>query len=283
VVPIALVGVVSYGGEITLRTYLFMLPAACVLAALLFFPDPRPVRPSWRVLTVLAGCAVILPVSFFLARYGNEAFEQVPPGELAASNWVYAHDGKGVQLLWLSTDPVNDVTPQMPWSYRDLTKVKYIPSLAPRDPASVHGIVRSLVDAGPGSYLIADRTQIAALQQTSSYPTDWGSRFHASMLSTPDVRVAFANNSAVIYTVSRPAAVPRQSLGLSTTAVAPHRYTWTRLGLILFWLLLAMLVGRELIRLWRPSARVVHLLWLASVPLGVLLMGDIILRFAVLA
>ncbi len=98
----------------------------------------RPVRTGapWRS---LAACAVVLPVAFVLARYGNEAFEQVPPGELAASNWVYAHDSHGVRLLWLSTDPANDVTPQMPWAYRDLTKVLYVPALAPRDPASVEG------------------------------------------------------------------------------------------------------------------------------------------------
>jgi len=278
--PLVLIGVVSYGGEITLRTYLFMLPAASVLAGMLFFPDWPSARPNWRLLTVLAGCAVVLPVSFFLARYGNEAFEQVPTGELAASNWVYAHDSQGVRLLWLSTDPVNDVTPQMPWAYRDLTKVVYVPTLAPRDPADTSSLLHSLFLAGPGSYLIADRTQITAIQQTASYAPDWGTRFHASLDSKPGVRVVFANGSAVVYALNSPPAARRRPLEVSRAAVAPHRYTWTRAGLIVFWLLLALLAARQFIRLWRPSAVVIRVLWLASLPLFVLLVGDILLRFA---
>ena len=282
VVPITLVGVVSYGGEIILRTYLFMLPAACVLAALFFFPDRRSARPSWRLLAILAISAVVLPVAFFLARYGNDAFEQVPSDELAASNWVYAHDGQGVRLLWLSSDPSTDVTPQMPWSYRDLTKVSYVPVLAPRNPDSVHRLVASLFRAGPGSYLIADRTQIAALQQTVSFAPDWGSRFRASMSSTANVHVAFASDNAVVYTMHWPASERRRPLNISTAAGAPDRFTWTRAGLIVFWLLLALLLAREFIRLWRPSTPVVRLLWFAAIPLGTVLLGDIALRFAVL-
>jgi hypothetical protein len=102
------------------------------------------------------------------------------------------------------------------------------------------------------------------------------------MTSAPGVRVAFANDSAVIYTLNWPSAARRQPLGLSTAAVAPHRFTWSRAGLIVFWLLLALLLARELIRLWRPSAVVIRLIWLASIPLGLLLLGDIVLRFVVL-
>ena len=138
-------GLASYGGEIALRIYLFMLPAACVLAACLFFPDPASERIAWRSLAtvgapiVLAGCAVVLPVAFLLARYGNEAFEQVPPGELAAANWVYAHDAGGVRLLWLSTDPATDDTPEMPWAYQDLSQGRLRaragpPSIRPASP-----------------------------------------------------------------------------------------------------------------------------------------------------
>ena len=281
--PIALIGVVSYGGEITLRTFLFMLPAASVLAGMAFFPDWRSTRPNWRLVAALAGCAVVLPAAFFLARYGNEAFEQVPAGELAASSWIYAHDTHGVRLLWLSTDPKNDVTPQMPWAYRDLTKVVYVPALAPRDPASTADILDHLFAAGPGSYLIVDRTQVAAIQQTASYAPDWETRFRASLSSEPDVRVAFANDSAVIYSLSWAPSARRLPLNVAMAAAAPHSYTWTRVGLVVFWLLLALIAAREFIRLWRPSAGVIRVLWLASMPLLVLLVGDIFLRFAVLS
>ncbi len=281
VVPVLLVGVVSYGGEITLRTYLFMLPPASVLAARCFFPDRYSLRPNWRLMVVLAGCAVLLPVSFYLARYGNDAFEQVPTGELAATNWIYAHDAHGVRLLWLSTDPASDVTPQMPWAYRDLTKVVYVPALAPADPADVDDLLDQLYRDGPGSYLIATQTQITAIEQTESYASDWGPRFRQSVASNPFVRVAFTNGSASIYTLDWPSTARPHPLHVVTTATVPHRYNWTRYGLVVFWLLLALLAAREFIRLWRPSAGVLRILWLCSVPLAVLLAVDIVLRFAV--
>ena len=149
--PVLSIGLQSYGGEMALRIYLFLLPAACVLAGCFFFADPRAGRASWRAVPVLALCAAVLPAAFLLARYGNEAYEQIPPGELAASNWVYAHDAHGARILWLSSSPAADNTPEMPWSYRDMNKILYLPVQAPRDPASVSGAVSALRQAGPGS------------------------------------------------------------------------------------------------------------------------------------
>ena len=88
-------------------------------------------------------------MAFFLARYGNEAFEQVPPGELAAANWVYAHDEHGGRLLWLSTDPAVDVTPEMPWSYQD-SQGRLRAHPCPRDPVTCADLVSALRRGGPG-------------------------------------------------------------------------------------------------------------------------------------
>ena len=282
IMPIVLIGAVSYGGEIALRTYLFMLPVASVLAALAFFPGPRSTRVNWRPVAVLVVCAVVLPVGFFLARYGNEAFEQTPPGELAAANWVYAHDTHGARLLWLSTDPANDVTPQMPWSYRDLDEVDYIPTQAPRNPTSVYDLIVDLVHDGPHSYLIETQTEVAAMQQTTSYPAGWGSRFRQSMATGPFVRVVYSSDSAVVFTLDWPANAPVHPLGSGGRA-QPARFTWTQAGLLVFLALLAMMAIAEFTRIWHPSARRIRILWLASMPLFALLMADVILRFAVLS
>ncbi len=283
VMPVVVIGLVSYGGEIALRTYLFALPAASVFAALLFFPTPNAPRPNWRALAVLAACAIVLPASFYLARYGNEAFEQTPPGELAAANWVYAHDSHGVRLLWLSENPPVDDTPEMPWSYQDLAKVHYVPSLAPRNPENVNGLVTSLFYDGPGSYLIATKTQIASLQQTSSYPAGWGDRFESAMAAAPFVRIAYQADGAVVYTLDWSALSAAPPRAAKPAAPARSRYGWTRAGLIVFWLLLALLAAAEIVRLRRPSARTIKLLWLASMPLLVVLFADVILRFVVLS
>ena len=44
ILPMLTVGLQSYGGEIALRIYLFLLPPACVLAACFFFPNPVAAR-----------------------------------------------------------------------------------------------------------------------------------------------------------------------------------------------------------------------------------------------
>src|SRR6202012_2477744 len=55
-VPFLGFGLQSYGGEMALRVYLFMLPTASILAAMLFFPAPVS---DWRELGVpapMCGC-----------------------------------------------------------------------------------------------------------------------------------------------------------------------------------------------------------------------------------
>ena len=83
-------GMQSYGGEIALRVYMFALPGACLLAAFLFFPGParddRAWRArhrcearwhrAWRVMPAAAVCSIAGVLVFFVARYGNEAFER---------------------------------------------------------------------------------------------------------------------------------------------------------------------------------------------------------------
>jgi hypothetical protein len=281
VTPVVLIGVVSYGGEIALRTYLFLLPAACPLAASLFFPRTRSV-PRWRPMAIVFGCALVLPLGFILTRYGNETYEQIPAGELAATNWVYAHDADGVRLLWLSTSPSLDDTPEMPWSYRDLTKVDFIPTQAPRHPADISGIVAALRQAGPGSYLIAAHTQEVANQQTASYPAGWGGRFATAMKADPDVRTVFVADDAVLYTLAWPAgARPRPLPGNLGRVV--QGYGWTELGLVVFYALVLVLALIELTRLWRRPVLAPRTLWTASGVLVVLLLGDIVLRIKVLS
>jgi O-antigen/teichoic acid export membrane protein len=281
--PVFAFGLQSYGGEIALRIYLFMLPAASVLGACLPFPRRLFARPDWRVLTAMAGCAVVLPAAFFLARYGNEAYEQIPPGELTAANWVYAHDAHGVRLLWLSTDPATDNTPEMPWSYEDLAKVDYVPVLAPTNPVQVQSLVADLRSNGPGSYLISAQTQVAANQETASYATDWGSRFDAEMAAAPGVRVAFSDSSAVIYTLRWPPGAHQKPLAAGAPATPAHNIGWAWLGLDLLWLLLAMLTVREFTRVWRPRARTIRLLTWCSLPLLALFAEVVVLRFVVMS
>ena len=173
-VPFLGFGLQSYGGEMALRVYLFALPAAAVLAAMAFFPAPvRDWRP-WRILPAVAVAVIAAIVIFFVPRYGNESFERTPVGEVAATNYLSAHDSQGIHVLWLSEDPVNDDTPQIPWQYKDIEKIDYEPHQAPLNPASVATIVAQLRASGPGSYVMTTTTQEEYLEQAASYQPNWG-------------------------------------------------------------------------------------------------------------
>jgi O-antigen/teichoic acid export membrane protein len=280
--PLPSIALQNYGGEMALRIYLFMLPAAAILAAGLFFPAPQPTRPSWRWLSVLAACAVVLPLAFFVARYGNESFERTPTGELTAMDYVYGQAKNGARVLWLSPAPATDVTPQMPWAYRDIAKVEFVPAKAPLDPASTAGLVSALRRDGPGTYLVTTSTQVSYLEEAAGYPAGWGQRFRTSMTASPAVRVAYANASATVFTMRSPpgtiADPPAVSQGGRTSATA-----WTSLGLAVLCLLIVVLTVREFARVGAPvSARLLRLLTVASWPLLVLTLGIVVARFVVL-
>jgi hypothetical protein len=84
---------------------MFTLPGAALPAGLALFPrtgatakeraeDRGSLAP---VAALLAG--LLLMGGFLVARWGNESFERVRPGEAAAMDWVYAHDRPTVRLL----------------------------------------------------------------------------------------------------------------------------------------------------------------------------------------
>jgi hypothetical protein len=282
-IPFLGFGLQSYGGEIALRIYMFALPGIAILAAFLFFPNPVAGRRVWRAVPAAVACIVAAVLVFFVARYGNEAFEQTPSGEVAAMNYLYAHDSQGIRVAWLSEAPAIDDTPQMPWQYKDIEKISYVPETAPANPASVSGLVGDLRAMGPGSYLITTSTQEAYLQQAASYPAGWGQAFRADIRAFPGVRVVYSNSSAVIYTLRYPPGAPRQAM--PSVAQAPTRSTiWTPIGLVVLVLLILVLAGREFARVWwTNSRRLVRRLTLTSLPLLLLFAVIVVLRFVVLA
>ena len=303
-VPVTAAALQNYGGEISLRIYLFALPAAAIGAACLLFPAVRagdhararilPDREAGQrsragsasgLAVIAAGLiGVILANLFLVARYGNEAFEQAPAGELAAMNYIYAHDHGGASVLWLS-QPVNvNATPEMPWQYRDITSVQFIARQASRHPGDVAGAVRALSELGRGGYLITTATEAAYLRQTGSYPADWAQRFRAAMAADPKVRVVVANRTAAVYTARSPARTVRFRAAVSVGGVAAGATIWTPVGLAVLALTLLVLAARTFIAECVPARRrLLRPLGLASLPLLALLCIVVVERFAVLS
>ncbi|MFJ4370379.1 lipopolysaccharide biosynthesis protein [Streptomyces chartreusis] len=288
-VPFLGFGMQSYGGEMALRVFMFALPGAALLTGLAFFPrtgvtakERDKDRVSLAPLAALMA-GLVLMGGFLVARWGNEPFERVRPGEVAAMEYVYAHDDPSLRLLWLSSDPVNDVTPAMPWGSRDMEKVSYLPTQAPVDPVLVSGLVKALKDAGPNSYLMINRGQVTYLRLDVGYSASWEARLLLNLDKRQELKRVFANSDVTMYALRKqPAgAVPKADPG----PIGPQ-VTWTPwsvVGGLAAVALIVLLMAREIVRVAAaPSVR--QLRWLQSsfwfsLPLLAVLLASLVQRF----
>ncbi|GHI08839.1 hypothetical protein AQI88_34955 [Streptomyces cellostaticus] len=288
-VPFLGFGMQSYGGEMALRVFMFAVPGAALLGALALFPrtgvtaqerakDRAGLAP---LAALLAG--LLLMGGFLVARWGNEPFERTRPGEVAAMDWVYAHDRPTVRLLWLTQDTVNDVTPAMPWGARDMERVNYVPTLAPVDPVLVSGLVKALKDAGPNSYLMINQSQVTYLELDAGYSAAWESRLIHNLDNRQELTRVLVNDDVTVYALHKQAAgpVPKPHPG----PIGPQ-VTWTPwsvVGALAAVALILLLTAREVVRVAvRPGVR--QLRWLQgsfwfSLPLLAVLLASLVQRF----
>ncbi|MGW3953863.1 lipopolysaccharide biosynthesis protein [Streptomyces sp. NPDC004752] len=288
-VPFLGFGMQSYGGEMALRVFMFALPGAAMLAALALFPrtgvtakERERDRVSLAPLAALLA-GLLLMGGFLVARWGNEPFERIRPGEVAAMDYVYAHDKPTVRLLWLSNDTVNNVTPAMPWGARDMERVDYVPTLAPTDPVLVSGLVKALGDAGPNAYLMINRSQVTYLEMDVGFSATWQPRLIRNLDERPELTKVLVNEDVTMYALrERPAgAVPEPAPG----PIGPQ-VTWTPwsvVGGLAAVALVLLLTAREAVRVaMRPSVRRLRLLqggfWF-SLPLLAVLLAALAQRF----
>ena len=281
--PVGLALMQSYGGEIVLRVYLFALAPACVLAALALFPRPAS-RPSMLARCVAGVCALVLLFSFLVTRYGNEAFERMPAGEVSAVETVYEHTSDHVKFLYITAVPELNSTPSMPLGYRDVERVHWMNTKAPIDPADVTGVLQTLRDQGPGTYLITARSQEAYVVFGQGYPMDWGERFRHALAATPGVRVVVDNPDASIYTLDWPPGAVAKHFAPSSTGVQVWRTPWTPVGVAFLVMLLGILGVREARRvcLAPDERRRLRPLTFAAVPLLVGFVLVVLERFVLL-
>ncbi|RZB20499.1 lipopolysaccharide biosynthesis protein [Streptomyces sp. F001] len=288
-VPFLGFGMQSYGGEMALRVFLFALPGAALLAGLALFPrtgvtaeERDKDRVSLAPLAALMA-GLVLMGGFLVARWGNETFERVRPGEVAAMEYVYAHDDPSVRLLWLSDDPLETVTPALPWGARDMEKVQYVPTQAPTDPVLVSGLVKALKDAGPNSYLMINRSQVTFLRMDVGYSATWEPRLIQNLDRRPELRKVYINDDVTIYSLARQ---PRGPVPEADPGPAGPLVTWTPwsvVGALAAVALIVLLTAREVVRVAvRPSVR--QLRWLQStfwfsLPLLAVLLASLVQRF----
>ncbi|MGY1733362.1 lipopolysaccharide biosynthesis protein [Geodermatophilus sp. SYSU D01045] len=244
-------GLQSYGGEIALRVFVFSLPAVCFLAAQSFFPEAGSRRRIGRLLGVPAAllCVPLLVGGFLVARFGNEGFEYVRPGEITATDVVLDHSTGLTSVLWPAREPPATLpSASFVTSYSQVDRVFYSSVIVPPDPGDVGPVVNQMREHGPGAYLLTTRSQEAELVLAEGFPQDWGDRFRASMAASPDVRVLVSNPDAAVYVLATPPPGPVEDPPPVSTGVG----AWTPLtgvGLTCLVALAGALCLRELRRL----------------------------------
>ncbi|MFF3494280.1 lipopolysaccharide biosynthesis protein [Streptomyces sp. NPDC002795] len=288
-VPFLGFGMQSYGGEMALRVFMFALPGVALLAGLALFPrtgvtakERDKDRISLAPLAALMA-GLVLMGGFLVARWGNEPFERIRPGEVAAMDYVYAHDDPTVRLLWMSNDTVDNVTPSLPWGARDMEKVNYVPTLAPADPVLVGGLVKALKDAGPNSYLMLNKSQIVYLQMDVGYSKAWPTRLVENLDRREELKKVYVNADVTMYQLRKE---PTGKTAKAEPGPIGPQITWTPwslVGALAALALIVLLTAREVVRVAiRPSVR--QLRWLQStfwfsLPLLAVVLASLIQRF----
>ncbi|MEJ2862355.1 lipopolysaccharide biosynthesis protein [Actinomycetospora flava] len=278
-VPFLAVLVQNYGGEIGLRVYMFALPGACVLLAMAFFPETargtgfRAAFGSvWRY--VAAGLVVlVLGASYGIAAYGNEAFERVTPGEMAAVQWVYDRPGDA-QVLFLTDSLDSGATPMMPIGYTDTIGVGVRAAIASPNAADNTGVVmEQLTYWGGSTYFMTSTAEERYLEISAGYPAGWGQQFRAALAADPRLEKVLDTGDAQVYVPRNPQAydpitgrVPER-LGVR---IGPTE--WTPVGVTVLIGLVGVLLTLQ-VRALRRSGR-------AALRTTVFVWGPLLLVFA---
>ncbi|UTM39096.1 hypothetical protein MX572_10375 [Rhodococcus pyridinivorans] len=281
--PIGLAFMQSYGGEMALRIYLFALAPASALVALALFPRPEA-RPSVLARCAAGVCALGMLLTFFVTRYGNEAFERIPAGAVDAIGTIYEQTSHKVKFLYVTAVPDLNSTPFMPLGYRDVERVQWTNTMAPLDPTDVTEVLQALRDQGPGGYLVTTRSQEAFVMFGQGYPVGWNDEFRGTLASTPGVRVIVENPDATVYALDQPLGSTPEPLVPPPTGLQVWRTPWTPVGVGFLVLLLGVLGTREVWRIRLPSSehRRLRALTFASIPLLIGFVVVVLERFVLL-
>jgi hypothetical protein len=188
--PFLLLFLQTYGGEVFLRVYTFALPFMVVLIVGLLVPAWPAGHPV--LAAALAGLLTIaFTGAFFLARYGNESFEQVRPADLRAVEWLYDNTTPGVTFV--------AITSNVPWRSRDIEQYRYTPLGEDLGPDSVTAI-QAAMEANPrGAYLIMTEGQYVFGEVFLGKPRGWGPAVEREVVGSGLFRQVYGRDGAKIF------------------------------------------------------------------------------------
>jgi hypothetical protein len=193
-VPFTMLAVQSYGGEGALRVYLYTLPFMLILAVA-GFAAHLP-RRSFLVTAAITLVSTIMVPLLLITRFGNEQFEQVTRGDVAAARYVYSVAAPGSAIASVGLNALLGYQGLAAYSYppRDLPS-----GFAFTTPAQVlAGIGHNL----RGTYLLVTPAQIENAVVNDGLPPDWGTKLEQRLAHNPHFKLLFNRYGGRVYEVA---------------------------------------------------------------------------------
>jgi hypothetical protein len=190
--PVLVAGAVSYGGEVALRILLFSLAPAAVLIASII--DYDRVRRGSAFLC--AGIAVSLLILFPLARYGNEIFEAISPGDLAAATWIHVHVPNGSNVYIADRDEPLNYSNVGDYKLLEFGGLLYM---------TVPELKQHLPVTHVATYALITRSEDKYGSDYLGYPPNWLNTFAGQLEKTGLVHVVYQDSTAVVLRIQKAA------------------------------------------------------------------------------
>ena len=193
--PLPLLAANNYGGEIVFRVYLFALPGAAFLAAILLLSPRRATRP--QAVAFLLVSALML-AGFVMPYYGKEAENYFSPAEVAATYFMYQTAPPGSMIVGATGD-----YPGGSLDYEYYNQVSWLEGLTARDRLAIeHDPVRALQDllstSATPAYFILTKSQEAEIEIEGLVPPATLEHIEQIPGTAPQFTVIYRNADAVV-------------------------------------------------------------------------------------
>jgi hypothetical protein len=204
--PFSVVFLQDYGGEALLRSYLFALPFAVALMAASLAPSPRPGLGALTASAVLVATALLV-AGFFVARFGNEAFEMVRPGEAAAIEHLHRTAPPGSTLV--------SAVENVPWRSKGIERFMYtsVPPRLQSPQLDLEFVIDELRKNPFGGYFVITRGQVEVARLTLGVGRGWERQIYRRLAAGHEFQLILSNRDARVYRLRRggpalPIAIP---------------------------------------------------------------------------
>jgi len=218
-IPLLLLPLQPYGGELLMRVYLYSLPFSAPLLATLLLPAGGRRPRVWRtVLVAVVGLA--LAGTTMVTRYGNDALETFSQGELALVSQLDHAAPNGAVVI----EAVHDT----PWRSVKYATYKYRTLLPGKPQADAPELACSFVEelaAKSGAYLLVTQSQIDSAEMLGIGPPGAVQHFVDTCQLRDGWRVLAHNTSGILIHINGATnANPQESPGSGPSRVG-YRFT----------------------------------------------------------